>query len=120
MLEEFIDYVYVNTHEDNLTNPIKLLTGEFADVIMCFGTLKVEESNEDEATISFTFKVLEPGSRRHRKRLEKSSTFKKHLCVLLESILEENTIDNEVGEINIKEFDPERRIREEDYTIPEE
>ena len=119
-MEEYSDYVFVNTHKEQQTTPVKILTGEFKDVIVCFGTLKITESNDDQAIASFTFEVLEPGGRRERRRLQKNNRFKEHLGKILHAILEETLVDDETGTDYIEESDDERRLLKEDTTIPEE
>ena len=107
MSELGIDYEFILSADDDLVK-IKLLTGQFKDVIYTLGKVRFEESNDtDECFLNFQYDVLE-SSIDKPKKMEKDEKFKNYLGDLLVEIMgsniEQEVID-ETGTDDFKESD---------------
>ena len=113
--QEWQDYVFLDVHEKEPTVPLKLLTGPYADVILCFGKVRLEEkeNSKDIGVLQFTYKVLEPIEKRDV--LDADQNFKEYIGRVLNSVILE-AID-ESGTNNPQEPNEERGVFEEDSSV---
>lgn len=95
-----VDYLFDNTiSEEHGTNPIRILTGDFKDVVFRYGKLQIFEEN-DEAIVDFSYSFLD------KKDIGKSNIeqFEEVAQAILQNILEVSFADREE---DIIESDPE-------------
>lgn len=95
-----VDYLFDNTiSEEYGTNPIRILTGDFKDVVFRYGKLQIFEEN-DEAVVDFSYSFLD------KKDIGKSNIeqFEEVAQAILQNILEVSFADREE---DIIESDPE-------------
>ena len=112
--EEWVDYVFLEPDKRDPTIPLKILTGPYKDVTLCFGTVRlVEDEYRDIATLRFTYKVLSPEAK--VKSLNKDPVFKEYIGRVLNNVILEAT--NESGESNSEIFDEEPKLREKGSSV---
>ena len=89
------EIVFVEKAEHDLYS-IKILKGEFADVIYTYGKVQVVENDElDEATLKFNFIIHNVPDRYTIEKLENSSKFKNYIGDVLAELIEEKTRRND-------------------------
>ena len=91
--KEGVDFNYIISETEGTTVSIKLILGEYADIIYQYGKVKFEEKN-DEMHLLFQYDVLESKVDKPKK-LEKDLAFKNYIGDLLVEIMGSN-IDEEV------------------------
>jgi len=116
--QEWVDYIFMEPEKKDPTIPVKILTGDYQGVILCFGTVKLyEDESGDFARLSFTYKILNQ-PRNRTKHLMKDATFKNYIGSILNStILGDDDAD---GEGNLKVFDQEPEFRTKSTTISQD
>ena len=95
---EGIDYCFIYPKNDKESVNIKLLEGEYKDIIFKYGKVKFEEKN-DEMHLLFAYDVLESTIDKPRK-LEKNEDFKNYIGNLLVELMSAN-IETEIVDENI-------------------
>tara|TARA_B100000287_G_scaffold398526_1_gene416002 strand:- start:826 stop:1185 length:360 start_codon:yes stop_codon:yes gene_type:complete len=91
------DYTLVENPNHPL-HGVKLLRGEWKDVIIIYGTVSVKESEElDIATLSFTFQVQDPADFTIDE-LENDEAFKNYLGAVLQFIITDS-LDADNGNV---------------------
>ena len=84
------DYTYVENPNHSLYG-VRLLTGNYKDVIYQYGKVSIKESPElDVATLTFTYNINDPGEYDHDK-LRKDEKFNNYLGDLLTHIIDAGT-----------------------------
>lgn len=114
--EEWVDYVYLE-RGDLETIPVKLLTGKYEGVILQFGTVRIKEDESGNfATLSFTYKVLEPQER--KAELDSDGNFKDYIGKVLNSTI--LGVTDEVGESDTEILDEIPRVRTKGPSVSQE
>ncbi|MEX0596125.1 MAG: hypothetical protein WD512_06450 [Candidatus Paceibacterota bacterium] len=117
-MEEFIDYIFLDIEQDkHETTPLKILTGKFKDVTICYGRVKIKEVSEDQAVLQFNYKFVAPLDKLEQQTLENDIEFKNYLGMLLNHIILESNEPNESREDYIEESGNERRILTKSPTV---
>jgi hypothetical protein len=103
---EGIDYIFVYSEDKTETVRIKILSGEYADVVYKYGGVKFEEKN-DECHLLFNYTVLE-SPKIKPKQLENNENFKTFIGNLLVEFLSSNLKmedTDETGNNDTEKFD---------------
>jgi hypothetical protein len=97
------DYTLVENPNHPL-HGVKLLTGEYKDVMVVYGTVSIKESPElDIATLGFTYTIQDPANFA-MDELESSEEFKDYLGAILQYIITDSldyAEENNLGVIGI-------------------
>ena len=95
------DYKFVESNLSELYG-IKLLTGDWADVVVTYGKVSIKENTESGiATLAFSYHIEDPVGWGHDE-LENDESFKNYLGDILSHIINdkeeanENTIDSSI------------------------
>lgn len=125
-LKEGLDYEFLDDIKIYPTTPVKLLTGVYKGVIVCFGKIRIVETEENgDGILGFTFMIVSPENQ--YEHLKTDQDFKNYLGNILDSIIvdanetplglpgpdNEEYIQNLLNNINKNEVKFEDR---EDYT----
>ena len=95
------DYSFVESNNVEFY-VIKLLTGEWKDVLYIYGKVSIKESPElDQATISFTYSIQE-SSNFEEDDLINNPEFKNYIGEVLQHIMEDNLGRGIIGKGNRK------------------
>ena len=94
-----VDYSFVESNNVEFYG-IKLLTGEWKDVLYIYGKVSIKESPElDQATISFTYNIQE-SSNFEEDDLINDPEFKNYIGEVLQHIMEDNLGRGTIGKSN--------------------
>ena len=86
MIQE-TDYTFVENPSHPL-HGVKYLTGDYKDVTVIYGTVKIKESPElDMASLGFTFQIIDPADWTVDE-LNESESFKDYMGAVLQHIIE--------------------------------
>ncbi len=123
-LKEGLDYQFLDDIDIYPSTPVKILTGVYKDIEVCFGKVKIVETEENgEGILGFTYMIVSPKDKKIE--LDGDSNFKNFLGSILDSViidsLEARSIENEVvdedRESNFTQSDDRSRIWKESNTI---
>jgi len=96
------DYKFVESNLSELYG-IKLLTGDWADVVVTYGKVSIKENTESGiATLAFSYHIEDSTNSYQIDELESSEEFKNYLGDILSHIINskeeanENTIDSSI------------------------
>ena len=93
------DYSFVESYDVDFYG-IKLLTGEWKNVLYIYGKVSIKESPElDQATISFTYSIQDAGNF-EEDDLINDPEFKNYIGVVLQNIMETNLGKGTIGKSN--------------------
>lgn len=96
--EEHVDWTYIIPEDTNKNLEIQILSGDFKDTIYSYGKVSVEEQGDDEASLAFTYNVVETPL--VKEELEKNLDFKNFIGdILIEIIMQklEKGLKDETG-----------------------
>tara|TARA_R100000734_G_C3299231_1_gene90079 strand:+ start:299 stop:622 length:324 start_codon:yes stop_codon:yes gene_type:complete len=90
------DYTFIENPSHPL-HGVKYLSGDFKDVTVIYGTVKIKESPElGYASLGFTFQILDPADYTVDE-LNESESFKDYMGRVLQHIIENNLEDMKIG-----------------------
>ena len=93
------DYSFVESNNVEFYG-IKLLTGEWKNVLYIYGKVSIKESPElDQATISFTYSIQESNNF-EEDDLINDPEFKNYIGAVLQHIMEDNLGKGTIGKSN--------------------
>ncbi len=108
ILNENVDYKYRDDIKKD-TTAIEILDGVFAGTVFRFVTVNIVEDN-GEASVRFTFDIIETRKNRSKDRLMKNTDFHNLLSNILNSILLSNLDGEEVNNDNNRKNNIEKSI----------
>lgn len=88
MLKEGVDWDYIIPEDKDTTINIKLLSGEYKDVVYQYGKVRFEEGEDGAAYLSFVYNIVETSL--DKEVLENNVNFKNKIGDILVTILESN------------------------------
>lgn len=97
MLKESVDWEYIFPEDKDTTVNIKILKGEFKDVVYQYGKVRFEKGEGDDIFLAFVYNIVESP---FEQPLETNDKFKNEIGDILVTILESNLnkgILDEVG-----------------------
>jgi len=106
--KEGVDFNYIISETEGTTVSIKLILGEYADIIYQYGKVKFEEEKDGAIYLQFVYNIIE--SPVEKKILENDMGFRNHIGDILVSIMSQNMdkgIIDEVGTDYSEESDSE-------------
>lgn len=84
--KEGVDYVYIIPETEDTTVKIKLLTGQYENVIYQYGKVKFEEKPGEEVYLGFVYNIVESPY----ENLSEDINFKNHIGDILVEIISQN------------------------------
>ena len=99
--KEGVDFNYVVPDDEKTTVGIKLLTGEYKDVVYQYGKVKFEEEDGGDIYLKFIYNVIESPY----VGLNENSAFKNYIGDILVSIISENVNKGMIDETGTDYFE---------------